>query len=155
MRLDFSITESRPMQLRAWSQRLPGTPFERLLEAWVTTICVSSVINSRLRLSAARICRPLPSTFPGGRGVGLYGDASGRAGAVRGRQAAVHQQDDDRHHQDRADRTQAGERVDSAAARSGGEPEPAFGRWRHVRLVFSRGFVAAQRRSDGDLGKRP
>ena len=38
MRLDFRVTESLPMERRSWSQSLPGTPFERLLEAWTTTI---------------------------------------------------------------------------------------------------------------------
>ena len=38
MRLDFEVTESVPMERRSWSQSLPGTPFERLLEAWSTTI---------------------------------------------------------------------------------------------------------------------
>jgi len=38
MRLDFRVTESVAMQRRSWSQTLPGTPFERLLESWSTTV---------------------------------------------------------------------------------------------------------------------
>ncbi len=38
MRLDFRVTESVPMERRSWSQTLPGTPFERLLEVWSTTV---------------------------------------------------------------------------------------------------------------------
>lgn len=41
MRLDFRVTESVAMERRSWSQSLPGTPFERLLEAWVTTITLT------------------------------------------------------------------------------------------------------------------
>jgi uncharacterized protein YndB with AHSA1/START domain len=43
MRLDFRVTESTPMRLRGWSQSLPGTPFERLLEAWSTTVTLAEV----------------------------------------------------------------------------------------------------------------
>jgi uncharacterized protein YndB with AHSA1/START domain len=38
MRLDFLVAESVPLERRSWSQSLPGTPFERLLEAWSTTV---------------------------------------------------------------------------------------------------------------------
>jgi uncharacterized protein YndB with AHSA1/START domain len=43
MRLDFRVTESVPMERRSWSQSLPGTPFERLLEAWSTTVTLTAV----------------------------------------------------------------------------------------------------------------
>ncbi len=32
------MTESVPNARRAWTQLLPGTPFERLLDEWVTTV---------------------------------------------------------------------------------------------------------------------
>jgi uncharacterized protein YndB with AHSA1/START domain len=38
VRLDFVVLESKPPRLRAWTQELQGTPFERLLSAWTTTI---------------------------------------------------------------------------------------------------------------------
>jgi uncharacterized protein YndB with AHSA1/START domain len=38
VRLDFRVTESVEMERRSWSQTLPGTPFERLLESWSTTV---------------------------------------------------------------------------------------------------------------------
>jgi uncharacterized protein YndB with AHSA1/START domain len=41
MRMDFRVIESVPGERRTWSQELPGTPFERLLESWVTTITLS------------------------------------------------------------------------------------------------------------------
>jgi len=43
MRLDFRVAESVPLQRRSWSQSLPGTPFERLLEAWSTTITLADL----------------------------------------------------------------------------------------------------------------
>jgi len=42
MRLDFRVTESVPMERRSWSQTLPGTPFERLLDAWSTTVTLQT-----------------------------------------------------------------------------------------------------------------
>jgi uncharacterized protein YndB with AHSA1/START domain len=38
MRLDFRIVESRALERLTWTQDLPGTPFERLLSAWTTTV---------------------------------------------------------------------------------------------------------------------
>jgi uncharacterized protein YndB with AHSA1/START domain len=38
VRLDFTVVESDPPQRRSWTQELAGTPFERLLTAWTTTI---------------------------------------------------------------------------------------------------------------------
>ncbi len=38
VRLDFSIVESVPGQRAAWTQELAGTPFERLLSEWTTTV---------------------------------------------------------------------------------------------------------------------
>lgn len=38
VRLDYTVTESVPNARRAWTQLLPGTPFERLLDEWVTTV---------------------------------------------------------------------------------------------------------------------
>ncbi|MDE3130745.1 MAG: SRPBCC family protein [Acidobacteriota bacterium] len=38
VRLDFVVLESQPMRRRSWTQELAGTPFERLLKAWTTTI---------------------------------------------------------------------------------------------------------------------
>jgi uncharacterized protein YndB with AHSA1/START domain len=38
VRLDYTIVESVEYSRRSWSQELPGTPFERLLNAWITTI---------------------------------------------------------------------------------------------------------------------
>jgi uncharacterized protein YndB with AHSA1/START domain len=43
VRLDFRVIESVPMERRSWSQSLPGTPFERLLEAWSTTVTLTAV----------------------------------------------------------------------------------------------------------------
>jgi uncharacterized protein YndB with AHSA1/START domain len=43
MRLDFRVTESTPMQRRGWSQSLPGTPFDRLLEVWSTTVTLTEI----------------------------------------------------------------------------------------------------------------
>lgn len=38
VRLDFVVLESEPPSRRSWTQELAGTPFERLLSAWTTTI---------------------------------------------------------------------------------------------------------------------
>jgi uncharacterized protein YndB with AHSA1/START domain len=38
VRLDFRVLESEPPARRSWSQELAGTPFERLLSAWTTTV---------------------------------------------------------------------------------------------------------------------
>ena len=38
MRLDFRIVESRAPERLTWTQDLQGTPFERLLSAWTTTV---------------------------------------------------------------------------------------------------------------------
>jgi uncharacterized protein YndB with AHSA1/START domain len=38
VRLDQRVSESVELERRGWTQELPGTPFERLLEAWTTTI---------------------------------------------------------------------------------------------------------------------
>ena len=38
VRLDFVVLESEPARRRTWTQELAGTPFERLLTAWTTTI---------------------------------------------------------------------------------------------------------------------
>jgi uncharacterized protein YndB with AHSA1/START domain len=38
VRLDFVVVESKQLQRRVWAQELEGTPFERLLSAWTTTI---------------------------------------------------------------------------------------------------------------------
>lgn len=38
VRLDFVVVESEPHHRRSWTQELAGTPFERLLRAWTTTI---------------------------------------------------------------------------------------------------------------------
>jgi Polyketide cyclase / dehydrase and lipid transport len=38
VRLDFKIIDSAEFERRCWSQELLGTPFERLLHAWTTTI---------------------------------------------------------------------------------------------------------------------
>ena len=41
VRLDFVVVESDPPRRRAWSQELTGTPFERLLRSWTTTITLA------------------------------------------------------------------------------------------------------------------
>jgi uncharacterized protein YndB with AHSA1/START domain len=41
MRMDFRVIESVPGERRSWSQEVLGTPFERLLESWVTTITLT------------------------------------------------------------------------------------------------------------------
>jgi len=41
VRLDFVVVESDPLRRRAWSQELAGTPFERLLSGWTTTITLA------------------------------------------------------------------------------------------------------------------
>jgi uncharacterized protein YndB with AHSA1/START domain len=38
VRLDFRELESEPPHRHSWTQELAGTPFERLLSAWTTTI---------------------------------------------------------------------------------------------------------------------
>ena len=40
VRLDFTVVQSTPPRLRSWNQELVGTPFERLLSAWTTTITI-------------------------------------------------------------------------------------------------------------------
>jgi uncharacterized protein YndB with AHSA1/START domain len=42
VRLDFVVLESEPPRLRSWTQELAGTPFERLLSAWTTTVTLES-----------------------------------------------------------------------------------------------------------------
>jgi uncharacterized protein YndB with AHSA1/START domain len=42
MRLDFRIVESLAPERLTWTQDLQGTPFERLLSAWTTTITLLS-----------------------------------------------------------------------------------------------------------------
>jgi uncharacterized protein YndB with AHSA1/START domain len=41
VRLDFAIVESDPPRRRSWTQELAGTPFERLLSAWTTTVTLA------------------------------------------------------------------------------------------------------------------
>lgn len=41
VRLDFVILASEPPRLRTWAQELAGTPFERLLSSWTTTIALA------------------------------------------------------------------------------------------------------------------
>jgi uncharacterized protein YndB with AHSA1/START domain len=41
VRLDFVVVESDPPRRRVWAQELAGTPFERLLSAWTTTITLA------------------------------------------------------------------------------------------------------------------
>lgn len=41
VRLDFVVVESRPPRMRSWTQELVGTPFERLLSAWTTTVTLA------------------------------------------------------------------------------------------------------------------
>lgn len=38
VRLDFVVVESEAPRHRVWTQELAGTPFERLLAAWTTTL---------------------------------------------------------------------------------------------------------------------
>ena len=42
MRLDFRIVESRAPERLTWTQDLEGTPFERLLSAWTTTVTLQA-----------------------------------------------------------------------------------------------------------------
>lgn len=42
MRLDFRVIESRAPERLTWTQDLEGTPFERLLSAWTTTVTLQS-----------------------------------------------------------------------------------------------------------------
>lgn len=41
VRLDFVVVESEAPRRRAWAQELVGTPFERLLNAWTTTVTLA------------------------------------------------------------------------------------------------------------------
>lgn len=41
VRLDFVVLESEPPRTCSWTQELIGTPFERLLSAWTTTITIA------------------------------------------------------------------------------------------------------------------
>jgi uncharacterized protein YndB with AHSA1/START domain len=40
VRLDFLVIESEPVRRVVWTQELRGTPFERLLSAWTTTVAL-------------------------------------------------------------------------------------------------------------------
>ena len=42
VRLDFRVLESDPPRRRAWTQELAGTPFERMLAAWTTTVTLTA-----------------------------------------------------------------------------------------------------------------
>jgi uncharacterized protein YndB with AHSA1/START domain len=42
MRLDFRIVESHAPERLTWTQDLEGTPFERLLSAWTTTVTLQA-----------------------------------------------------------------------------------------------------------------
>ncbi len=42
VRLDFVVLESEAPRRRSWTQELAGTPFERLLTAWTTTITLEA-----------------------------------------------------------------------------------------------------------------
>jgi len=42
VRLDFVVVESDPPRRRAWTQELAGTPFERLLSSWTTTVTLAA-----------------------------------------------------------------------------------------------------------------
>lgn len=42
VRLDFVVLESKPPRRCSWTQELAGTPFERLLSAWTTTITLEA-----------------------------------------------------------------------------------------------------------------
>jgi len=48
VRLDFRVTESEACKRRSWSQELPGTPFERLLDEWRTTVILAPEANGTL-----------------------------------------------------------------------------------------------------------
>jgi uncharacterized protein YndB with AHSA1/START domain len=41
VRLDFVVVESDPPRRCVWTQELAGTPFERLLSSWTTTITLA------------------------------------------------------------------------------------------------------------------
>ena len=41
VRLDFVVVESESPRRLAWTQELAGTPFERLLSSWTTTITLA------------------------------------------------------------------------------------------------------------------
>ncbi|MCL2418139.1 MAG: SRPBCC domain-containing protein [Conexibacteraceae bacterium] len=41
VRLDFVVVESERPYRHAWTQELAGTPFERLLSAWTTTVTLA------------------------------------------------------------------------------------------------------------------
>ena len=42
VRLDFVVLESEPPRHRSWTQELAGTPFERLLSSWTTTLTLAA-----------------------------------------------------------------------------------------------------------------
>lgn len=72
MRLDMLITKSSAPDLHGWTQELQGTPFERLLNAWSTTVsieraadgaCVVTIteeqqLKGTFRLGRLLQCRP-------------------------------------------------------------------------------------------------
>ena len=41
MRLDLRVTASTAPELRSWAQELAGTPFERLLDEWTTSVSLA------------------------------------------------------------------------------------------------------------------
>jgi uncharacterized protein YndB with AHSA1/START domain len=51
VRLDFHILESSPPHLCRWSQEVAGTPFERLLSSWTTTVRLESDGLGRCRVT--------------------------------------------------------------------------------------------------------
>jgi uncharacterized protein YndB with AHSA1/START domain len=42
VRMDFRVLQSAPPHRRSWTQELAGTPFERLLSSWTTTVTVEA-----------------------------------------------------------------------------------------------------------------
>ncbi len=42
VRMDFRVLQSTPPHRRSWTQELAGTPFERLLSSWTTTVTVEA-----------------------------------------------------------------------------------------------------------------
>jgi uncharacterized protein YndB with AHSA1/START domain len=64
MRLDYRVTESEPPDRRVWSQDLEGTPFERLLAAWTTTVVLEP--DGRACRVTLEECQQLRGSFRAG-----------------------------------------------------------------------------------------
>ncbi len=83
MRLDFRIVESRALERLTWTQDLQGTPFERLLSAWTTTVTLlpdgdACIVTLEEQPAAERLA-PRRRTASAASGTPAHGIRAGRA----------------------------------------------------------------------------